>query len=109
MVEAPGDDVYIFLDHPYYSATDSGLYGKSGKGRNLYKMFDHIRFADTMKKCKYKFLITYDDSQYIRKLFDWANIVDFKLQYGGSKIGNELFISNYEVTKKQRTIDDMWI
>lgn len=118
VVEAPGDNVYIFLDPPYYSVTDSGLYGKSDKWRNLHKMFDHNRFADVMRKCEHKFLITYDDHPMLRKLFNWANIIEFKLQYGmGNKkgysqgIGNEIFISNYlkELPKdKQRTIDNSW-
>ena len=113
VVQADGKDIYIFCDAPYYSATDSGLYGKSDKWRNLHKMFDHQRFANTMKNItettNHKWLATYDDSPIIRKMFSWANIIEFKLQYGGSKIGNEIFISNFELPKdKQRTIDDSW-
>lgn len=121
VVEAPpgegirDEDVYIFLDPPYYSATDSGLYGKNDKWRNLHKIFDHQRFVTVMKECKHKFLITYDDHPMLRKLFSWANIIEFKLQYGFGlkngeyKIGNEIFISNYEFPKsKQLNIDDAW-
>lgn len=66
IVTEPGKNVFIFLDPPYYSATKSALYGKNG---NLHKRFDHERFASTMKKSEHKWLITYDDSNYIRELF----------------------------------------
>ena len=99
LVKKEGENVFIFLDPPYYSATKSALYGKNG---NLHKSFDHKRFAENMKKCKHKWLITYDDSEYIRNLFSFANITPWNLTYGMRNItensnqnGKELFISNY--------------
>jgi len=98
-VQKEGENVFIFLDPPYYSATKSALYGKNG---NLHKVFDHERFAENMKNCQHKWLITYDDSEYIRKLFSFANIVPWNLTYGMRNVtdssdqnGKELFISNY--------------
>ena len=97
--------MFIFLDPPYYSATKSALYGKNG---HLHKSFDHERFAENMKNCKHKWLITYDDSDYIRNLFSFANIQSWNLTYGMRNItensdqkGKELFISNYAFKKKQ--------
>ena len=99
LVKKEGENVFIFLDPPYYSATKSALYGKNG---NLHKSFDHKRFADNMKNCGHKWLITYDDSEYIRDLFSFANIIPWNLTYGMRNItensdqtGKELFISNY--------------
>lgn len=99
VVNEDGQNVFIFLDPPYYSATKSALYGKNG---NLHKAFDHEKFADTMKNCKHKWLITYDDCQYIRDLFSFANIIPWDLTYGMRNVtetsdqkGKELFISNY--------------
>jgi len=99
VVQEAGENVFIFLDPPYYSATKSALYGKNG---NLHKSFDHKRFAENMKKCPHKWLVTYDDSEYIRELFSFANIVSWNLTYGMRNItdssdqnGKELFISNY--------------
>lgn len=99
VVEAPGEDVFIFLDPPYYSATQSALYGKNG---NLHKTFDHERFAEVMKNCPHKWLITYDDCAYIRDLFSFANVSDWELTYGMRNVGvevkqkaTEVFISNY--------------
>lgn len=99
LVKEEGENVFIFLDPPYYSATKSALYGKNG---NMHKSFDHIKFAETMRNCEHKWLITYDDSEYIRDLFSYANIIPWDLTYGMRNVtdgsdqkGKELFISNY--------------
>lgn len=99
VVKADGDNVFIFLDPPYYSTAKSALYGKNG---HLHKTFDHYRFAEVMRKCKHKWLITYDDSKFVRDIFSFANIVSWDLTYGmrnvtpkSNQIGKELFISNY--------------
>ncbi len=108
VIEAEGDEVFIFLDPPYYSAKKSALYGKNG---NLHKIFDHKRFAKLLKNTKHKWLITYDDSKYIRSLFSFANIREWNLTYGmrnvgnNNRIGNELFISNYEFPIKQKVYE----
>ena len=105
VIEEEGDNVFIFLDPPYYSATKSALYGKNG---HLHKAFDHERFAEVLKSVKHKWLITYDDSEYIRELFSFANIIEWNLTYGMRNVGNngdqkgkELFISNYPIAGKQ--------
>ena len=66
-----GDNVFIFLDPPYWSATQSRLYGVNGE---LHAQFDHERFAENMRRCPHKWLITYDDSPKIRDLFSFANV-----------------------------------
>ena len=94
-----GDNVFIFLDPPYWKATESKLYGVRG---TLHTTFDHAQFAENMRKCQHKWLITYDDSPVIRELFDFAEIQEWTLQYGMNNYrktsaakGNELFIKNY--------------
>ena len=96
---AAGSNVFIFLDPPYWSATNSRLYGKRGE---LHTSFDHERFADNMCRCKHKWLITYDDSPKIRALFSFADVIEWSLQYGMNNYkqgkaerGHELFIKNY--------------
>ncbi len=93
------NNVFIFLDPPYWKSTESKLYGTRG---SLHTSFDHKTFAENMKKCRHKWLITYDDSPMIRKLFDFADIHEWSLQYGmnnygkdSAAIGKELFIKNY--------------
>ena len=97
VVEAPGKEVFLFLDPPYCTANK--LYGHEGKLHD----FDHERLASLLKNTAHKFLITYDDCKEIRHLYKWAKIQNWQLQYGmnncnqrrTSKIGAELFIRNY--------------
>ena len=100
LLKEAGKDVFLFLDPPYFSATKSKLYGKDG---DLHTSFDHQRFAELLKQCHHRWLITYDDSPQIRENFQWANISEWELQYGmnnykqsGAAKGKELFITNYE-------------
>ena len=94
-----GENVFIFLDPPYLIAKKSRLYGRKGV---LHTSFDYERFAKNMKNCPHKWLITFDDSPEIRKLFHFADINEWTLQYGmnnykqqSAKKGQELFIKNY--------------
>lgn len=97
VVGADGEDVFIFLDPPYFTA--SKLYGKGG----ALHTFDHEKLAAQLALSKHRFLITYDDCPEIRSLYRFANIRPWNLQYGmnncnlskASKLGKELFISNY--------------
>lgn len=97
VINKPGRDVFIFLDPPYYKATK--LYGHGGRLHS----FDHERLAQCLKASEHRFLVTYDDCPEIRALFDWAKIKSWNLRYGmnncnlkrESKVGAELFISNY--------------
>ena len=97
VIKTPGKDVFIFLDPPYFTA--SKLYGRSGE----LHAFEHERLAKTLQASNHRFLITYDDCEKIRELYSWANIKPWVLQYGmnncnlrkTSKIGSEVFISNY--------------
>ena len=106
VIEAEGENVFIFLDPPYFSATKSALYGKNG---NLHKSFDHERFAESLKNCPHKWLITYDDSPFIHALFPFAHITPWQLTYGMRNVnkdsdqkGEELFISNYPLFVEQK-------
>lgn len=95
-MNAPGDDVFVFLDPPYYSNSKKGLYGKRG---NLHKDFDHRRFRDTVVRCPHKWLVTYDDCPEVRMLYKDYEIIEWELQYGmnnSSKPATELMIrGNY--------------
>lgn len=101
LLKAKGKNVFLFLDPPYFSATKSALYGKNGK---LHKDFDHERLAQNLKKCSHQWLMTYDDSAYIRNLYGFAYIQSWDLKYGMRNVntnidqtGKELFISNYDL------------
>jgi DNA adenine methylase len=103
LLQAKDKNIFIFLDPPYYAATKSKLYGKDG---DLHTSFNHLRFADDMTNCSHHWLITYDDSPFIRDNFKSARIQEWELQYGmnnykqGSAAkGKELFITNYEIRR----------
>lgn len=101
IIQQEGNGIFIFLDPPYYSATDSRLYGRNGV---LHTSFDHDSFAQEMRRCQHKWMITYDDSEKIRDGFHFASQFAWTLQYGMNNYkrsfaekGNELIITNYPV------------
>ncbi|MBD2568058.1 DNA adenine methylase [Anabaena lutea] len=101
VINAAGENVFIFLDPPYLIAKKSRLYGKDG---DLHTGFDDQKFAEDLKLCDHRYLITYDDSPQIRENFQGVNIFEWQLQYGMNNYkqkkaekGQELFISNYKV------------
>jgi len=101
LVDKPGDDVFIFLDPPYHYATKSRLYGKKGE---LHTKFNHELFYNNLKNCRHKWLITYDNSDYIKDLFKEFYLHEWELQYGMNNykkdkadMGKELIITNYEI------------
>lgn len=108
LIKKEGEKVFIFLDPPYMSNSKSKLYGKRGC---FHEGFDHNNFSEDMKKCKHKWLITYDDTPEVRKLFSFAHIYKWKLQYamnnhnGNSPTkGKELFICNFEIPEEIRKL-----
>ncbi|MFN3360989.1 MAG: DNA adenine methylase [Pseudanabaenaceae cyanobacterium] len=101
LIVTPGKEVFIFLDPPYYSATASRLYGKQGK---LHLEFDHHRLARVLTAINHRWLLTYDDTTFIRSLYKWCNISAWSLQYGMNNYkrsiappGQEIFIANYPI------------
>jgi DNA adenine methylase len=107
VISADGENVFLFLDPPYYSATASALYGKNG---HFHRTFNHERFAEDLRNCRHKWILTYDDSPFIRELFSFAEITNWSITYGMRNVtensnqkGNELFISNYSLQMKENT------
>lgn len=101
VIKKDGKNVFIYLDPPYATEKQT-LYGKNG---DLHKCFDHERFANALKECKHKWLITYNDCEYIRNLFSFATIIPFEASYGMKNVrkdkenivqkGNEIIIKNF--------------
>ncbi|KKN21606.1 hypothetical protein LCGC14_0923480 [marine sediment metagenome] len=82
-------DVFVFLDPPYLSARKSKLY-------QGHMEFDHVKLARSLVNCPHDWLMTIDDCEEIRDLYQgWVNIEEWELQYGmTNKKGKELFIWN---------------
>ena len=94
-------DIFIFLDPPYYSSIKSKLYGKKGI---LHSNFNHENLRDYLYQTKSKFLLTYDNCEYIKELYKDFYMLEWNLQYGmnnykqkNADIGKELLISNYDL------------
>ena len=93
---ASGNNVLLFLDPPYFAADQKRAYVKS------FKLEDHIRLCECLKKTNYQFILTYDDCPEIREMYSWANIHEESWRYQTAntlkttrKIGNELIITNF--------------
>lgn len=80
--EQPMDESTImFLDPPYYLEKASKLYGTNG---DLHEAFDHEKLRRCLTKKK-NWLMTYNDCEYIRRLYEEYMIVDVDWSYGMNK------------------------
>jgi DNA adenine methylase len=104
LIEQKGRNVFLFLDPPYHNATKSKLYGRNGI---LHTEFEHERLFQLLKKSKHKWLVTYDNSAFIRDLYRDFYQLDWRLQYGmtnaQSAPANELLIANYDLKDNATT------
>ena len=71
----------IFLDPPYYLNDKSKLYGNNG---DLHENFDHKKLYDILKT-KSNWILTYNNCQYIRNLYNKYKIIDVNWNYGMNK------------------------
>ena len=84
---------FIYLDPPYY-VKGSRLY------LNFYEPKDHAVLAQFLRRIKnVRWLVTYDNTPEIRKLYAWSKITDFQLHYSAasSKQGSEIMIPSPEL------------
>ncbi|MBD0370005.1 MAG: DNA adenine methylase [Pyrinomonadaceae bacterium] len=113
------DGAFLFIDPPYFNADQDKFYSCS------FSKDDHYRLNDVLKKHKdrIKFLLTYDNSPEVRKLYRWATEMHDKEwnytinrtddQRNGQKKednfkgerykGKELFIVNYNSSKVEQS------
>lgn len=84
--ETPG--VFVYADPPYYIS--SYIYGKDG---DLHESFDHEKFARVIKQ-RNDWVLSYNDCEYIRKLYSDCTICEEKWSYGmnASKASSEIVI-----------------
>ena len=98
----PQENDFTFLDPPYMIES-SNLYGKNGE---MHKDFEHDVFFDSVKNLNGKFMITYNDNEWIRESYKDYNIETIEYKYymafetdenGEKKTRNknELVITNY--------------
>lgn len=93
---------FTFLDPPY-QIESSNLYGKKGE---MHEGFNHEQFLESVKTLKGKWMITYNDNEWLRESYDDYKIIDSEYRYSmafdtdddGNKttrMKNELIILNY--------------
>lgn len=101
VMNAPGEDVFVFLDPPY--DIKDFLYGT---GRKLHSTFSHERFANDVDNCQHRFMITYNINDWIVERYKEYNQREWDLRYSmvhrgdkGTKdnVKKELLITNYDV------------
>lgn len=97
------EKVFIFLDPPYYTTAKSRLYGKKGE---VHTLFNHTELFEQLKKCPYQWLLTYDNSEFIKTLYKDFYTLEWELQYGMNNYkqnkaakGKELLIANYPLVE----------
>ena len=72
-------DDFLYLDPPYYNAAQ--LYGN---GNFSNKQFDHVQSA-TLLKTRTRWILSYNDCAYIRRLYKGHKIVKLHWSYGMNK------------------------
>ena len=83
-------DDMAYLDPPYLLRKgENRLYGVNGE---LHKGFDHDELAEVLRERK-GWVMSYNDSPEIRKMYDWASIVELDWFYSMTfKRANEILI-----------------
>ena len=108
VMNAPGEDVFVFLDPPY--DIKDFLYGKD---REMHKSFDHDKFANDVYKCPHKFMITYNVNDRLLELYKDYHLEYWKLRYSmvhrGDKntqdnVKTELLVTNYDITGNDNNV-----
>ena len=111
-----GPETLFYLDPPYTST----IVSKDRKHRDyshLMDSSDHDALAETLKHIEGKFLLSYDDSPEVRKLYGggtWAHLTTTpEVFYSGQTtkqhrrpiLKHELLISNFPLLKKKSTTE----
>lgn len=83
------ENMFIFLDPPYYLEKKSKLYGNNG---DLHEFFDHKKLYQTIKDKK-NWLMTYNNCTFIKDLYQDFLILEISLPYNINKLSELIIIS----------------
>lgn len=103
LCEYDGDSTFFFLDPPYEMSESLG-YAKGSES------FDFEALARELRKLKDKFLMTLNDSAYIRKVFKGFKVYRYVVEghHSGNSIGTkdrpEVLVTNYDLPRKWRGV-----
>lgn len=93
-------DAFFYLDPPYFSTEDMYEVG--------FGWDDHVRLRDTLKNIKGKFLLSYNDCDEIRELYNGFSMFDFSRthsmaqRYEAGKEFKELLIGSYDLYEREK-------
>jgi len=99
---------FFYLDPPYFAT--EGYYNNIGE--NGYTRQDHIRLRDILLRIEGKFLLSYNDCQFIRELYDApgirimpvSRINNIKQRYENGCLFEEVLIANYDIYERSRLV-----
>lgn len=97
---------FFYCDPPYYMT--EGYYKNVGEGGFTEK--DHIRLRDILMRIEGKFLLSYNDCEFIRNLYCAPNIQveafsrlnNIKQRYDNGAQFPEILIANYDMYERER-------
>ena len=98
---------FFYLDPPYFETEK--YYKNVGEGGFQEK--DHIRLRDKLMSIEGKFLLSYNDCEYIRDLYDAPNIQiesftrinNIKQRYDNGAEFSEILIANYDMEERKNS------
>ena len=98
---------FFYLDPPYYDTEK--YYQNVGEGG--FQKKDHTRLRDVLMNTQGKFLLSYNDCEFIRKLYDKPNIFiesytrinNIKQRYDNGAQFPEILIANYDMHEREKS------
>lgn len=97
---------FFYLDPPYF---DTEKYYKN-VGEGGFQREDHIRLRDMLMSIEGKFLLSYNDCEFIRSLYDapgiiiesYSRINNIKQRYDNGAQFPEIIIANYDLHERKK-------
>ncbi len=96
------DNAFFYCDPPYYQT--------EGHYEVEFRKEDHVRLRDTLAQIEGNFLVSYNDCEYIRELYEGYQIEsvtrlnNLAQRYDGGCEYPEVLISNYDTSERRRDI-----
>lgn len=96
------DNAFFYCDPPYYQT--------EGHYEVEFRKEDHVRLRDTLAQIEGKFLVSYNDCEYIRELYEGYQIEsvtrlnNLAQRYDGGCEYPEVLISSYDTSERRRDI-----
>ena len=95
------DNAFFYCDPPYYET--------EGHYEVVFRKDDHMRLRDTLKACRGKWMVSYNDCDFIRELYDGYYITavtrlnNLAQRYEGGCEFPEVIITNYDPKEMERS------